>query len=343
MSSQPHCRALITGLKGLSFTAEERAFLETYRPWGLILFKRNIQDRLQVSKITEEFRSIVGRASAPVLVDQEGGRVQRLGPPHWPAYPPAARFHQLAGHSDAQKVALAGLSARLMAEDLRAVGITVDCLPVLDVPAPEGHGVIGDRAYADEPAIVARYGRAVIDGLLAGGVLPVIKHIPGHGRANADSHMELPVVHASLAELERIDFAPFRALNDAPLAMTAHVVFTALDPLNPATTSKKVVAEIIRGAIGFDGLLMSDDLSMKALSGSFAERSEAVFAAGVDVALHCNGDLAESVPVAKAAPILAGRALERAERALARLETVPDDVDLVDARAKVDLVLASAD
>ena len=254
----------------------------------MILFRRNIDNPAQVSALTQSFRDIVGRADAPVLIDQEGGRVQRMAAPNWPAYAAAARFNRLDLPLD-RKAELARLSARLMAEDLRACGVDVDCLPVLDVPAPGGHSVIGDRAYADDPATVAVLAAAVCEGLMQAGVLPVMKHVPGHGRAGADSHFELPRVSASREELEASDFAPFRALSGLPMAMTAHVVYEALDPENPATTSRIVVQKIIRGAIGFDGLLMSDDLSMKALSGSFTEKCRALFAAGVDIALHCNG------------------------------------------------------
>ena len=332
-------RAFICGVAGLVLTEEERHFLAATSPWGLIIFKRNVRDQAQVSALTSEFRALVGRADAPVLVDQEGGRVQRLGPPVWPAAPAAARFHAL-DCPDADKADLVHLSARLMGHDLRACGIDVDCLPVLDVPAPGGHNVIGDRAYAADPAQVARLGGAAAAGLLQAGVLPVMKHVPGHGRAGVDSHLDLPRVDASLADLERTDFAPFRALAHLPMAMTAHVVYTALDPTGPATTSRKVVQEIIRQAIGFDGLLMSDDLSMKALSGSFADRATALFEAGVDVALHCNGDLAEARQVAEASPELDGRAAIRAAAALKLISCAPEVFDPVDARARLDSVLA---
>ncbi|MDB5641923.1 MAG: beta-N-acetylhexosaminidase [Hyphomicrobiales bacterium] len=332
-------RAFICGVSGLVLTDEERRFLADSAPWGLILFKRNVSDQAQLLALTTEFREIVGRADAPVLVDQEGGRVQRLGPPVWPAYPAAARFDALT-HSDDEKADFVRLSARLIGQDLRACGIDVDCLPVLDVPAPGGHNVIGDRAYAADPAQVARLGGAAAEGLMLAGVLPVMKHVPGHGRAGADSHLELPRVDASLAELERADFVPFRALAHLPMAMTAHVVYTALDPTGPATTSRKVVQEIIRRAIGFDGLLMSDDLSMKALSGSFTDRTTALFAAGADMALHCNGDLTEARQVAAASPELDGRAAERAAAALALIAPAPKPFDPVDARAKLQSALA---
>ncbi len=339
--AQPVARAFICGVSGLVLSDEERGFLAGSKPWGLILFKRNVKDKAQISALTAEFRAIVGRADAPVLVDQEGGRVQRLGPPVWDAYAAAARFDELPC-SDDRKADLVRLSARLMGRDLRACGIDVDCLPVLDVPAPGGHNVIGDRAYSPDPAQVARLGGAAAAGLMQAGVLPVMKHVPGHGRAGADSHLELPKVDASLAALERADFAPFRALAHLPMAMTAHVVYTAIDPTGPATTSRKVVQEIIRQAIGFDGLLMSDDLSMKALSGSFDARARALFAAGVDMALHCNGDLAEARQVAAASPELDGRSAERAAAALALIAGPPEVFDPVDARAKLDSALAMA-
>lgn len=333
-------RAMICGCSGLELTADEEAFLREAQPWGLILFKRNILTPQQVTALTARFRDIVGRADAPVLVDQEGGRVQRLGPPHWRKYPAGAAFEQMAGVKDGQRERLAYLGARLIAEDLRTLGVTVDCLPVLDVPVEGGHNVIGDRAYSRDPETVAGLGAAAARGLMAGGVMPVMKHIPGHGRAGADSHLELPVVTASRAELEASDFAPFRACVGLPAAMTAHVVYTALDPDRPATTSPTVIQDIVRGLIGFDGLLMSDDLSMKALTGSFREKAEALTAAGVDMALHCNGDLTEAGGVAEGTPMLAGDALRRAEAALAAIAGAPQDFDPVDAWAQIETGLA---
>ena len=337
----PHPKAFICGCKGLSLDAQERALIALHQPWGLILFKRNVDAPEQVAALVASFREIVGRDDAPVLIDQEGGRVQRMGPPHWPAYPAAARFHQLPGGYEAQSEA-ALLNARIMAADLAAVGINVNCTPVLDVPAPGSHNIVGDRAYGTDPQAIAGLGLAVCQGMLAQGVLPVIKHIPGHGRAKADSHLELPRVNASRKELETTDFAPFQLLNHMPLGMTAHVVYEAIDPDRPATTSPLVVEKIIRGHIGFRGLLMSDDLSMKALSGDFADRARAVFAAGVDIALHCNGDWAETEPVAMAAPVLAGKSLKRAQRALKFLKMPLEPLDLVDARARIHLMLAGS-
>ena len=331
-------RALIVGLSGPDLTDDERRFFREIDPWGFILFRRNVVDRAQVARLTAELRAAVGRR-APVLIDQEGGRVQRLAPPVWPAYPPGRAYGQLA--SPFARREAAWLGARLIAHDLHEVGVDVDCLPVLDVPSPGAHDVIGDRAYGADPATVASLGRAAAEGLLSGGVLPVVKHIPGHGRAGADSHHDLPVVDAPLAELEARDFAPFRVLADMPLAMTAHVVFTAIDAGRPATTSPEVISRIIRGAIGFKGLLMSDDLSMKALSGGFRARTEAALAAGCDVALHCNGDLAEMRAVAEGAPVLAGKAKRRAAAALARIKHLPEPFDPVDAAARLDAVLAA--
>ncbi len=333
-------RAFICGCAGAALSADERAFIERYRPWGLILFRRNVENVQQITDLTYQFREIVGRPDAPVLIDQEGGRVQRMTAPVWPKYPSATAYGRLLKLSLEERLRLARLGARRMAEDLRPVGVTVDCLPVLDVPAPGSHNVIGDRAYSDDPALVARFGRAVAEGVMAGGVLPVMKHIPGHGRARADSHHELPVVDADRRSLEESDFAPFRALADLPMGMSAHVVYSAIDPKRPGTTSPVIVNDIIRGHIGFDGLLMTDDLSMKALGGTFAERTGAAFAAGVDVALHCNGDLREGIEVAGASPVLDGKRLERAERALGLLRRPVEPMDPVDALRRVESVLA---
>lgn len=333
-------RAFIAGCSGHELTPDEVAFFNEAAPWGFILFRRNIGTPEQVRALCAALRETVGREDAPILIDQEGGRVQRMGPPHWPKYPSGAAYGALHVNDPLAQRELTRLGARLIAHDLRAVGVTVDCLPVLDVPSPGAHDVIGDRAYGKTPEKVALLGRAAAEGLMAGGVLPVIKHIPGHGRAGADSHLSLPVVHASREELERHDFAPFRMMTDMPLAMTAHVVYTALDPERPATISPTVIDEIIRGHIGYDGLLMTDDLSMKALSGSFREKTEAAFAAGCDMALHCNGNMEEMTEVAEASPLLDGVALRRAEAALARIRHEPEPLDPVDARARLDAALA---
>jgi beta-N-acetylhexosaminidase len=307
-------KAFICGCSGLALTTKERSFLRATGPWGLILFKRNVRDADQIRALTQAFRECVGRADAPVLIDQEGGRVQRMGPPGWRAYAAAATLEAALPEGEAE--AAAHLTARLIANDLNDVGITVDCAPVLDVAEAETHAAIGSRAYSHRPERVAAMGRAFASGLLAGGVLPVIKHIPGHGRARSDSHYELPVVQATHEELKR-DFAPFAALKDLPMAMTAHVVYSALDAERPATASAVVVHDIMRGEIGYAGLIMSDDVSMKALHGPYEKRARAIFDAGVDLVLHCNGDLDEARTVASASDELTGDALRRAERALA--------------------------
>ncbi|WP_020175642.1 beta-N-acetylhexosaminidase [Methyloferula stellata] len=334
-------RAFVCGCSGLVLSEDERAFLRETEPFGLILFKRNIDTPAQVKALADAFADCLGRDHAAILIDQEGGRVQRLGPPHWRTYPPAFRFGQTRLPLDRQAKLVRG-AARIMAHDLRELGITVDCLPVLDVPVPGSHSVIGDRAYGDTPETVATLGRAAAEGLLDGHVLPVMKHVPGHGRAMADSHMELPIVTVPVEALRQSDFAPFKANADLPAAMTAHVVYEALDPERPATLSPLVVETIIRHEIGFDGLLISDDLSMRALKGSFRDRAEGLFAAGVDIALHCNGDLQEARAVAAGTPLLEGKALERADAAMARLGGKPaaGDFDPVDAWKAIEAELA---
>ena len=323
-------RAFVTGLAGLTISANERAFLREAAPWGLIAFKRNVSTPEQLIELTISFRDTVGW-EAPVLVDQEGGRVQRLGPPHWPVYPAGARYGDLYDCAPQRGLAAARLAGHLIAADLMAVGIDVDCLPLADVPIANGDPIIGDRAYGTEPGKVAAIAGAIADGLMAGGVLPVLKHLPGHGRATADSHHRLPVVDTDRATLEATDFAAFRPLAGLPLGMTAHVVFSAIDAIAPATTSVTMVREVIRGFIGFRGLLMSDDVSMGALSGTLAERSRAALAAGCDLVLHCNGDLAEMSAVAGSVPELAGTALTRAEAALAA-RSAPEEFDVAAAR-----------
>ena len=286
-------------------------------PWGLIVFKRNVDTPAQVSRLVASFREAVGR-DAPVLVDQEGGRVQRLGPPNWPAYPPGSAYGRVYDRDVAAGRRAAYLGARLIAADLAAVGIDVDCLPIADVPVAGADAVIGDRAYGDTADKVAALARSVADGLLAGGVLPVLKHIPGHGRATADSHGTLPRVDTDLATLIATDFAAFRPLSDLPLGMTAHIVYSAIDPIAPATTSVTLVRDVIRGLLQFRGLLMSDDISMGALSGSIEARSRAAIAAGCDLVLHCNGKLDEMQAVASAVPMLTGEAAARSDAALRR-------------------------
>ena len=329
-------RAAILGCSGLSLSREEEAFFRDVEPWGFILFARNVEAPDQVRRLVDQLRAAVDRPDAPVLIDQEGGRVQRLGPPHWRRYPPGRAYGELASNDPLLRREITRLGARLLAHDLAALGINVDCVPVLDVPVAGAHDVIGDRAYAKTPEGVALLGRAACEGLIAGGVLPVIKHIPGHGRAMADSHYDLPVVDTAYDELDAWDFAPFKMLSDMPMAMTAHVVYSAVDAKRPATTSKKAMRQVIRGAIGFDGLVMSDDLSMKALGGEFADRARDSLAAGCDVVLHCNGDMAEMKAVLAGTKALSGQALRRAKAALGRLAKVPEPFDLDEARARFD-------
>ena len=319
--------SLIVGLAGSSLTADERDFLRDVRPVGVILFARNCIDPAQVRALVAEAVGAVGSRDTLVLIDQEGGRVRRLKPPHWREFPSAARFAGLCGQDRVAGERAARLAARLVAEDLRSLGITMNCAPVLDLRIEGAHDIIGDRAYGSDPVEIAARGRAVAEGYMTGGVVPVIKHIPGHGRALADSHLELPVVDTPRATLELTDFAPFKALADMPSAMTAHVVYSAIDNDLPASTSARVTAEVIRGYIGFDGLLMSDDLGMKALAGSFRQRAEAVIAAGSDVALHCSGDMAEMTGAAAGVPALSGQALARFERCIAvTRKALPFDV-----------------
>jgi beta-N-acetylhexosaminidase len=334
-------RAFITGISGPKLNAAEREFIQHERPWGFILFKRNIETPRQVASLVRELKNLAVVSDAPVLIDQEGGRVQRLGPPHWPVYPAGALFGALYDEDPSLGLAAARLSARSIAADLWELGISVDCLPLADVRVPGADAVIGDRAYGTGPDKVAAIARAVTEGLELGGILPVLKHIPGHGRATADSHLRLPEVKTTKDELERTDFAAFTPLADLPMAMTAHVVFSALDPVQPATTSATIIGQVIRGAIGFQGLLMSDDVSMNALSGSIAERTRAVFSAGCDLVLHCNGRLDEMREVAAETPELSGRALERAERALASRKA-PLPFDRIQGRAELDAMIRKA-
>ena len=312
-------RAFVCGCAGFALDPVERAFLAEAQPWGLILFRRNVSSTEQLQALTAAFRDTVGRPDAPVLVDQEGGRVQRLAPPLWARYPAASAYAGVYATDPEAGKRMARLGGELMARDLATCGITIDCAPVLDVPVEGSSTVIGDRAFGRDPETVAALARSFAEGLMTGGVLPVVKHCPGHGRAEVDSHLELPVVVASRAELDR-DFAPFKALADLPMAMTAHVTYRVLDPDRPATTSPLVIERIIRGEIGFDGLLLSDDLSMEALRGSLGERASAASVAGCDILLHCNGDLDEAKAVAAVAPALDGRAARRASAALSRID-----------------------
>jgi len=334
-------KAVIFGCAGPVLAAEEAAFFAEHRPWGFILFGRNIESLHQVADLTASLRESIGRPDAPVLIDQEGGRVQRFKPPLVPQYPPGADLGALYSANPEAGLRATWIMSRLHAFDLHPLGITVDCLPVLDVPAPGGHEVIGSRAYGITPGLVAVLGAAACEGLKAGGLLPVIKHIPGHGRAGADTHYELPRVEASRAELSARDFAPFRALSGEAMAMSAHVVYTDIDPDHPATTSRRVIDEVIRTEIGFDGLLMSDDVSMNALSGDFAARAGAIFAAGCDVTLHCNGDRAEMEAVASVTPDLSGDSLRRAKAVMAAFRA-PDGSDEAALREEFEGLMAAS-
>jgi beta-N-acetylhexosaminidase len=330
----------IFGCAGPVLEAAERDFFREVQPWGFILFGRNVRDREQVRALVDALRQTVGDARAPVLIDQEGGRVTRLKPPEWHARPAQACFGKLHSASPNTASEAAYLNARLIAADLLELGINVDCLPVLDILAPGAHEVIGDRAFASDPTVVIELGRAVMQGLIDGGVLPVMKHVPGHGRAGADTHLELPHVKASREELSATDFVSFRSLNTCPLAMTAHVVYDAIDPKRPATTSPRVIRDVIRGEIGYQGLLMTDDVSMDALSGPISARAKAALFAGCDVVLHCNGRMDEMKDVAGETKPLNGEALKRAEQALSRL-IVPGDFDRRSAEVRLDELLAA--
>lgn len=308
-------KAAIFGCAGTSLTPAERDFFAANNPLGFILFARNVEAPEQVRALVNALRACVGRDDAPVLIDQEGGRVARLKPPHWRAAPPAAQLAALADRDADVACEAVWLNARLIGAELRALGIDVDCAPVADLPVEGAHDVIGDRAYGTDPGRVAALARAAALGFIDAGVLPVIKHIPGHGRARADSHLELPVVDTPREVLATTDFMPFRVLADMPWAMTAHVLYTALDKERPATTSPTIIRDIIRGEIGFDGVLVSDDLSMKALGGSFAGRTRAALDAGCDVVLHCNGDMAEMTEVAESASALTLAVQDRITRA----------------------------
>ncbi len=333
---------LIVGIAGTALTPKERDFLKDVRPAGFILFARNLESHAQIQALNDAVRAAIGSDDVLILIDQEGGRVQRLRPPLGRALPPAAVYGRLYAQAPEEACQAAFAVARLLADDLCALGINTDCAPVLDVPVPGSHDIIGDRAYATEIEPIARLGRAVADGFMAGGVLPVIKHIPGHGRATNDSHLALPVVTEDRAELSATDFAPFKALNDMPAAMTAHVVFRAIDPDAPASTSRLVTSEIIRGEIGFENLLMSDDLSMKALSGPMRQRAEQVVAAGSDLVLHCNGNFAEMQAAASGSPPLQGRALQRFEAAIGLLQSrKPFDKAVAEAHLARMLALAA--
>jgi beta-N-acetylhexosaminidase len=331
--------ACILGCAGTTLNEQERALYAACQPFGFILFARNIEAPAQVRALVREMRAIVEREDAPVLIDQEGGRVQRLRPPHWPDFPPAQTFGELYRRDRTSAAEAARIGARLIAAELAALDINVDCLPVADLRLPEGHGIIGDRAYSEAPGTVAELAAAAADGLMQGGVLPVLKHIPGHGRARADSHQELPVVETELAELDQSDFEAFRRLAYLPIGMTAHVVYAAIDPERAGTISPVVVNDIIRERIGFEGLLLTDDLSMRALRGTLAERTRAALAAGCDIALHCNGRMDEMQDVAAAASELTGVSKRRADAALKRLKSRGNIPNLAEARKRFSAML----
>lgn len=310
-------------------TDAERRLFAKEQPLGFILFARNVDNKNQVKSLCDDLRKSVDR-NAPILIDQEGGRVQRLKPPHWRQAPPAQVFGELAGKDPDAAYRAARLNALLIGRELAELGIDVDCAPVVDVPVAGAHDVIGDRAFGRSPALVARLGRAVIEGFLDAGVIPMIKHIPGHGRARVDSHERLPVVEEGADILEASDFIPFRELADAPMAMTAHIVYSAIDPKHPATSSPLIVGQLIRKSMGFKGFLFSDDLSMKALSGGFADRTKQALAAGCDAVLHCNGDMAEMEEVLAHAGPMVRSAKDRLDRAYAMLSVSDEDASLAE-------------
>jgi beta-N-acetylhexosaminidase len=306
-------KAVIFGCAGLTLSADERAFFRDADPLGFILFARNVEDPAQARRLTEDLRSSVGRAEAPVLIDQEGGRVARLRPPHWRKAPSARVLGDLYARNPEAGLEATHLNARLLAADVASIGCDVDCLPVLDIAFPETHAAIGDRTYSAQPEAVAALGRAAAEGLMAEGVMPVMKHMPGHGRATVDSHHALPHVSVSREVLERTDFLPFKLLADLPWGMTAHVLYEAIDPTAALTVSARGVKEVVRGHIGFDGLLSSDDLNMQALGGSAGQRAARALAAGCDIALHCNGRMDEMVEVAGTTGAMTRDAVRRFE------------------------------
>lgn len=313
----------IFGLAGPTLTADERAFFRDADPAGYILFARNCHDRAQMKALTDDLRAIHGRTNTFICIDQEGGRVARMKPPEWRAYPPGEVFDRLYDVAPASAIEAARANAEALGLDLAEVGVNVDCAPLLDVRRPGAHDVIGDRALGSEPARVAALGRAVLDGLGRAGVVGVVKHVPGHGRSTMDTHKELPTVTAAAEELEA-DIAPFRTLASAPVAMTAHIVFTAWDAENPATQSPFVIKEIIRKRIGFSGLLLTDDLDMEALSGTVPERAARALAAGCDVALNCWARMDDMIGIAERLPAIAPNAAVRLERALEGAGIAPD-------------------
>ena len=331
--------ASIFGLSGERLIAEERDFFKEAEPAGYILFGRNCRSKAELRALTEELRALHGRDDLPILIDQEGGRVARMQPPVWPRFPSAQRFAELYRVSPISAIEAARVNAGAIAVTLKECGINVDCMPLLDVRHPDAHDIIGDRALGDEPMQVAALGRAVIEGLRSGGVVGVVKHIPGHGRSIGDSHVELPVVSASAEDLQ-VDLEPFRTLNWAPMGMAAHVVYTAWDSVRPGSLSPTVIGDVVRGRIGFDGWLMSDDIGMQALTCGFEERARRAIGAGCDVALHCSGDLTEMVAVASGAEEMTPMAQERLERAMATISSAGDAPPYEELACRRDALLA---
>ena len=333
-------QAAIYGVEGLEIKEDERSFLRDADPAGMIIFRRNCEDVEQLLRLTDSLREITGRGDLPILIDQEGGRVARMRPPVWPAFPAAERFARLYEAAPSSAIEAVRSNARALGLMLRECGINVNCLPLLDVRQEGATDIIGDRALGSEPMQVAALGRAVLDGMSSAGVVGVIKHMPGHGRALVDSHKELPVVTASADELE-MDLEPFERLSSAPMGMTAHVVYTAWDAGQPASLSPLIITDIIRSRIGFDGWLMSDDIGMEALAGDFSTRAAGVVAAGCDVALHCSGKMEEMVAVASAVPAMSPEGHDRLARAMGTVLIEDDDgPDLAEALAKRDALLA---
>lgn len=314
---------VVVGCAGKQLSAQERVLFGVRKPLGLILFARNIENPEQVKALIADFRGVVGNDFAPVLIDQEGGRVARLKPPHWPAFPPGAVFGRLLEQDRARGIEAAYLNSRWIGAELAALGIDVDCAPVADLPVAGAHDVIGDRAYGHTAATVVAIGQAVMRGLRDAGVLPIIKHIPGHGRSHTDSHLDLPVVDTDIPTMEQSDFLPFRAMNNAPWAMTAHIVYSAIDAARPATLSPVVIDRVVRGHIGFTGVLISDDLTMKALKGTPAETGVASLQAGCDLVLHCSGDLPEMQALLAAVPAMTDKTASRIAVARALLPAIP--------------------
>ncbi|MDQ3139969.1 MAG: beta-N-acetylhexosaminidase [Pseudomonadota bacterium] len=332
-------QAAIYGLAGAELSDAERGFFRDADPTGYILFQRNCIDKEQLLALTDALRALSGRDDVPILIDQEGGRVARMQPPIWPEFPRAAAFADLYRKAPMSAIEATQVNAQAIGVTLKECGINVNCLPLLDVRQPGANDIIGDRALGAEPMQVAALGRAVLEGMRAAGVVGVIKHIPGHGRSMVDSHLALPVVDASEEALE-IDLEPFVSLKNAPMGMTAHVVYTTWDDRRCGSLSSTVIEAIIRGRIGFDGLLMSDDLGMHALSGGYDERARGVLAAGCDLALHCSGEMAEMEKIAKGAGALSAKGLERLERAMATVADGNGGGDFAALSAKRDELLS---